>query len=147
METSKYIEEYESYLRTYSNNSYLILRIGFGTVIFLAGAHKLIAPGVWSNYAAPWLVGVWPESIISLDLAMVANGVFEMLFGIALIAGFYTPILAGITTLSLLGVVFDLATGALMTGKYVDVLIRDVGLVALGLGVTLESVRYSKEEE
>jgi hypothetical protein len=74
---------------------------------------------------------------------MMANGVFELLFGVALIAGFYMTIVAGVITLSLLAVVFDLVTGVILTGKFVDILIRDPGLVALALGVTLLSAQRS----
>ena len=119
------------------------MRIGLSVVIFLAGAHKLVAPDVWTRYAAPWVTALWPDSIVSFELVMMANGVFELLFGVTLIAGFYTTIVSGVITLSLLAVVFDLATGAILTGKFVDILIRDLGLVALALGVTILCAQQS----
>jgi uncharacterized membrane protein YphA (DoxX/SURF4 family) len=141
---TKYRDRYVSHLDRYSEYAVPVMRIGLGGVIFLAGAHKLVAPDVWTEYAAPWVTALWPESVLSFELVMMANGVFELLFGIALIAGFYTTIVAGVITLSLLAVVFDLATGAIQTGKFVDILIRDIGLVALALGVTLLSAQQSR---
>ena len=140
---TKYRDRYVGYLDQYSVYALPIMRIGLGVVIFLAGAHNLVAPDVWTKYAAPWVTALWPGSIVSFELVMMANGVFELLFGIALIAGFYTTIVAGVITLSLLAVVFDLATGAILTGKFVDILIRDLGLVALALGVTILSAQQS----
>ena len=140
---TKYRDRYVGYLDQYSVYALPIMRIGLGVVIFLAGAHKLVAPDVWTKYAAPWVTALWPDSIVSFELVMMANGVFELLFGIALIAGFYTTIVAGVITLSLLAVVFDLATGAILSGKFVDILIRDLGLVALALGVTILSAQQS----
>jgi uncharacterized membrane protein YphA (DoxX/SURF4 family) len=141
---TKYRARYVGYLDRYSGHALPVMRIGLGAVIFLAGAHKLVAPEVWTKYAAPRVTGFWPESLLSFELVMMASGGFELLLGVALIAGFYTTVIAGITTLSLLAVVFDLATGALLTGEFVDVLIRDIGLVSLALGVTLLSARESR---
>jgi uncharacterized membrane protein YphA (DoxX/SURF4 family) len=139
-----YRDRYVGYLNRYSGHALPVMRIGLGVVIFLAGAHKLVAPDVWTKYAAPWVTALWPESVVSFDLVMMVNGMFELLFGVALIAGFYTTIVAGVITLSLLAVVFDLATGAILTGKFVDILIRDLGLVALAVGVTLLSAQQSR---
>lgn len=139
-----YRDRYVGYLNRYSGNALPAMCIGLGAVIFFAGGHKLVAPDVWTKYAAPWVTGFWPESLLSFELVMMASGGFELILGVALIAGFYTTVIAGITTLSLLAVVFDLATGALLTGKFVDVLIRDIGLVSLALGVTLLSARESR---
>ncbi|MBX0324852.1 DoxX family membrane protein [Halomicroarcula sp. F13] len=140
---AKYRDRYIGYLDQYSEYALPVMRISLGAVIFLAGAHKLVAPDAWTKYAAPWVTALWPESIVSFELVMMANGVFELLFGVALIAGFYMTIVAGVITLSLLAVVFDLVTGVILTGKFVDILIRDPGLVALALGVTLLSAQRS----
>lgn len=138
------VSPYVNKVREYA---YLILRIGLGLVIFLAGAHKLVAPGIWTEYAAPWVVPLWPESLLSLELAMIINSVFEIFFGLAILAGFYTTIIAGITALALVSVVTDLLTGAIMTGKFDDILIRDIGLSALATGVMLLSTQRDEDEE
>lgn len=117
---SPYVNKVRAYLRLYSDYAYLTLRIGLGLVIFLAGAHKLVAPGIWTEYAAPWVVALWPESLLSLELAMIINGVFEIFFGLAILAVFYTTIIAGITALALISVVTDILTGATMFGNNHD---------------------------
>lgn len=131
-----YRDRYVTYVNEYAKYAYLVLRIGLGLVIFLAGAHKLVAPEVWTTYAAPWVTTLWPDRLVEFEIVMMLNGVFELLFGVALIAGIYTTVTAGIITLSLGAVVVDLLSGAVMTGKFVDILIRDIGLFALATGVT-----------
>lgn len=143
---SAYADRTGTYIRQYSGYAYPILRVGLGVIILLAGAHKLVAPGVWTEYAAPWVTALWPESLLSIEVAMMINGVFELLFGIAILVGFYTTITAGIIALALVSVVIDLLTGAIMTGKFVDVLIRDMGLLALAVGVTLLSAERGTGE-
>lgn len=64
------------------------MRVGFGAMI-LPGAHKLVAPKVWTKYAAPWVNVHWPETLFTFRFAMILNGVFEVLFGLALIRGSY----------------------------------------------------------
>lgn len=140
-------DELEEYLSGYAERTFPVLRVGLGAVILLAGAHKLVAPGVWTKYAAPWVTDVWPESFLSFALAMRVNGAIEVGFGVALLAGVYTTVAAGIVAVSLLGVVVDLLAGAVLTGKYVDVLIRDIGLLALAVGVTLLSARSEEPAE
>lgn len=140
---SRYRKRYVDLLAGYSAYTGPIMRTGLGFVLLLAGAHKLVAPAVWTKYAAPWVTGIWPEWILGFELFMILNGAIEIAFGIALIANFYTTILAGITALSLLSVVINLGTGGLMTGEHVDVLIRDLGLTVLAVGVTLVSARRS----
>lgn len=140
-------DELEEYLSGYAERTFPVLRVGLGAVILLAGAHKLVAPGVWTKYAAPWVTAVWPESLLPFALAMQINGAIEVGFGVALLAGVYTTVAAGIVAVSLLGVVVDLLAGAVLTGKYVDVLIRDIGLLTLAVGVTLLSARSEERAE
>jgi hypothetical protein len=97
-----------------------VARLGLGSAI-------LLAPAVWTNYAAPWVTP--PGAPLSLETATVLNGAVETLFGVAL--------LAGVTALSLAAVVFGLLTGAATTGAFVDILVHDVGLFVLAVRVTL----------
>lgn len=134
---SRYGNGYIDLLAAHSAVARPLLRGGLGVVLFLAGAHKLVAPAIWTNYAAPWVTDVWPVWLLDFESFMILNGVIEVLFGIALVANVYPTVLAGITALSLLAVVINLGTGALTTGEHVDILIRDLGLVVLATGVTL----------
>lgn len=113
-----------------------VLRVGLGLVILLEGAHKLVAPEMWAVYAAPWVLAIWPAPMVP---TMVANGAIEVGFGAAIVADRYTTVAAAVVALSIAFVVVNLATIGVATGAFVDVAIRDVGLVALAVGVTLQS--------
>lgn len=131
-------ERYVRALDRYADYEYPTLRGGLGLVIVLAGAHKVVAPGAWSRYTAGPIAAAWP---LPLDATMVANGVIEVAFGLALLANVFPTMIAGVIALSLLGVVANLALEAALTGRFVDVLIRDLGLAALAVGVTLRAAR------
>lgn len=139
--TTGYYDSYVAYVQRWVPNTVAIMRLGLGTVILLAGAHKLVAPVVWTAYAAPVVTDLWPDAVISFKGFMVINGVLEVLFGLVLLLDCYTPLVAGVVALSLAAVVLNLAIGTLTTEKFVDILIRDLGLTILAVGVTLESVR------
>lgn len=113
-----------------------VLRIGLGLVILLEGAHKLVAPEAWAAYAAPWVLALWPAPMVP---TMLANGVIEVGFGLALVADRYATLAAAVVAVSIAFVVVNLATIGATTGQFVDVAIRDVGLVALAAGVALQS--------
>lgn len=131
-----WVTRFEAFVGQYATHADAVLRVGLGVLILLAGAHKLVAPGVWAAYTPPPVEALWP---VALDPTMVLFGVSEVLFGLVLIVGAYTTVFAALTAVSLLGTVLVLAVGAVQTGRHVDVLIRDVGLTVLALGVTLRS--------
>lgn len=132
----RYYEAFEATVDGWMPPAAAVYRIGIGVAILLAGAHKVVDPGTWTVYAAPPVAATWP---LGMDATMVANGVVEVGFGIVLLADRYTTLAAAVVALSLVGVVVDLAAAALLTGKFVDVLIRDVGLTFLAAGVAAQS--------
>lgn len=136
---------YNGYLSRYSEYAFLVFRLGLGTVVLLAGAHKLVDPGAWSKYFAPWFEALWPTALVSLEALTLVEGVFELLLGIALLAGWYTTLVAALWALIMVTIVINLVTAAATTGKFVDVLIRDIGLFALALGLALLSARRADE--
>ncbi|WP_458190517.1 DoxX family protein [Haladaptatus sp. NG-WS-4] len=145
--TSRTTAVYDAYLRVlepYARADDAVLRVGLGILIFFAGLDKLFEPMVWARYTAPIVAALWPYP---LGLSMVVNGVVEIAFGVALVVRFYTPLVAGITALSLAGVVLNLAIGAVQTGQFVDVLVRDLGLTLFALGVTLRSIRPANRRD
>lgn len=115
-----------------------IYRVGLGLAIALAGVHKLIDSGAWTVYVADWLA---PFLLVSPRTWMVANGVVELGFGALLLIDRYTAAAAAVVALSLAGTVCYLAVVAVTDGRFVDVLIRDVGLTALAIGVFVGSYR------
>jgi len=115
---------------------WVVLRVGLGVVILLAGLHKLVAPDDWGVYLAPLFADRWP---VPVDLSMVVFGVSELPFGLALIAGHYTTLSAAVVAVSMLGVLVDLGILWVQTGAGADVAIRDLGIFVLASGVAIRS--------
>lgn len=116
----------------------VIARVGLGTMVFLAGVHKLAAPGVWAAYVTDWLA---PWIVVSPIVFMLINGVLEIGFGVAIAADRWTVVGAGVAAVSLTATVGYLALVAVFEdGLFVDVLVRDVGLAALAWAVVADSL-------
>lgn len=130
------LDRFRAGLAPHAPRAPAVLRWGLGVVIFLAGAHKLVAPGAWAVYTAPWFERLWP---LSLRVTMVVAGLTEVPFGVLLVADRYTTVSAAVVAVSMAGVVGYLGAVALTTGQFVDVLIRDSAILALAVGVTLQS--------
>lgn len=128
----------------YDGDASTVLRVGLGVVILLAGLHKLVAPAVWSDYLAPIFAMHWP---VSLTLTMVVFGFSELPFGLLLIIDRYTLAAAAIVALSMAGTIVNLIIAALQTGRFVDILIRDFGLLILALGVVLVEIEKRLNDE
>lgn len=135
------LDRSDAWIGHFADHAGLVLRIALGLTIFLAGAHKLVAPAAWHVYLAPAFEQVWPTALVPLDPAFVLFGVSEVLFGLVLLADWHTPTVAAVTGLSLLGVVVNLSVAVAQGQPFVDVLVRDVGLTLLAFGVALESAR------
>lgn len=120
----------------YEASAPTVYRVGLGLVIALAGVHKLLAPAAWTVYVVDWLA---PFLLVSPRAWMLANGVAELVFGALLLIDRYTTPAAAVVALSLVGTVSYLTVVAVTEGRFVDVLIRDVGLTALAIGVLLQS--------
>jgi uncharacterized protein YjeT (DUF2065 family) len=112
------------------------LRVGLGLVILLAGLHKLVAPGPWAAYLVPpfdaWVL-LTPRQF------MLLNGVLEPPFALALLLDRYTVFAAGFVAASLAATILYLAVASALGAPFVDVLIRDIGLLALAVGVTVRA--------
>lgn len=114
-----------------------VARLGLGTVILLAGVHKLVDPGAWAVYVEPiaFLLPMTTEEF------MLLNGVLEPPFALAVLLDRYTVPAAAFITLSLVATVVYLTGVAALTGQFVDVIVRDIGLAALGFAVTVRAAR------
>lgn len=104
--------------------------------MLLAGLHKLVAPGAWAVYVVPPFDLLLPTTPRQF---MLANGVLELPFGLALLADRYAALAAAVVAVSLAATVGYLAVASALGRAFVDVLIRDLGLVALAVGVTIRS--------
>lgn len=120
-----------------------VARVGLGLVVLLAGVHKLLDPAAWAVYVTPWLADRLPMTPVEF---MLLNGVLEPPFAVGLLLDRYTVAVGAFVTLSLAATVVYLAVAALTTGLFVDVLVRDVGLVALGTTVTLDAATRAHTE-
>jgi uncharacterized membrane protein YphA (DoxX/SURF4 family) len=115
-----------------------IARVGLGTMVFLAGVHKLAAPEMWTIYVTDWLA---PWLVVSPVVFMLINGVLEIGFGIAIAANRWTVVGAGVAAVSLSATVGYLAIVAVLeNGLFLDVLVRDVGLAALAWAVVVDAL-------
>lgn len=130
------VRRFQGWAAGYAGDGPAVLRVGLGAAIPLAGVHELLAPGAWTDCVVGWFAERWP---LSLEMLMRANGVAELLVGAALLVGVYTTVAAAIVAVSMAAVVLDLAWVATASGRFLDVLVRDVGLLALAVGVTLLS--------
>jgi len=94
----------------------IILRIGIGAVIVWFGLQQINTPSSWIVYLPTW-TKILPLSQINF---VYLNGWFELIFGIILITGFFTRIVAFFLSIHLLGIV--------LTVGYNEIGVRDFGL-------------------
>ncbi|GAB7013700.1 DoxX family membrane protein [Halolamina salina] len=114
-----------------------VARLGLGLMLVLAGVHKLLAPAAWAVYVTDWLA---PWLVVHPRLFMLANGPPEILVGALLLADRYVAPATAVAAVSLPVTVLYLAVVAATDGRFVDVLIRDVGLAALAWVVLLDAL-------
>ncbi len=110
--------------------SSLILRIGIGLVIIWFGTQQLINPASWYGFLPTWTNNI----PVSHTAFIYLNGWFEVCFGILLILGLYTKIVAGLLTLHLLGIVFSVG--------YSPIGVRDFGLTIALLSIFLSEENW-----
>jgi uncharacterized membrane protein YphA (DoxX/SURF4 family) len=113
-------------------------RLALGAMVLLAGVHKLVAPDAWAIYVVDWLA---PWIVLSPVTFMLVNGVLEVAFGVALLADRQTAVAAGVAAVSLTATVGYLAAVWTLSGRFGDVLVRDVGLAGLAWAVVVDAVR------
>ncbi len=127
-----------SRVRTSAPDPLVIARVGLGTMVFLAGVHKLLAPGAWAAYVTDWLA---PWLVVSPVTFMLINGVLEVGFGTAIVTDRWTVFTAGVAAVSLSATAGYLVFVALLDdGLFVDILVRDVGLAALAWAVVVDAL-------
>ncbi|MGZ0745901.1 DoxX family membrane protein [Haloparvum sp. AD34] len=119
-------------------------RVGLGSMILLAGVHKLVAPAAWTPYVVPWFAALLP---MSPPTWMLLNGWLEILFALPVLANRRVTPFAAFIAGSLLATVGYLVVAILGTpsatvqGLFGLALVRDVGLAALAVAVTVEAAQ------
>ncbi len=105
----------------------LLLRAGLAFVFIWFGSQQLLDSSAWAGLIPEWIVSMSGMSALTF---VFLNGLFEVVFGLALLVGFFTRTVALLLGLHLLGIAF--------TVGYNDVGVRDFGLAMATFAVFLE---------
>lgn len=103
---------------SYKKYAPFLVRIGLGLVLIWFGVDALINPGVWAALVPSWVLKILG---MSANHFMFVNGIVEIILGILLLIGLYTRLVATITVLLFLGIIYSLGYG--------DLAVRDFGLL------------------
>ncbi|MFZ2167500.1 MAG: DoxX family protein [Minisyncoccia bacterium] len=116
----------------------LVLRLGLAGVFLWFGFSQLIDGISWVSWVPEWAVNV-----IHLPPAMIvlANGLFEVIFGTLLALGLWTRFAAFVLALHLVVIAFDIGLTAIG--------VRDFGLTlaTLALALLTEGKQKPREDE
>ncbi|WP_228387183.1 hypothetical protein [Ornithinicoccus halotolerans] len=112
-----------------AEQAFWLLRAAFTVAPILFGLDKFANVLVdWPAYLAPWVDGIVPGTA---QQAMWAVGVVEVVAGLVVA---WRPVIGGVlVALWLAGIIVNLVS----TGSYLDVALRDVGLLAGALALAL----------
>lgn len=114
-----------------------LARLALGATLLVAGVHKFVDPGAWTAFVVDWL----EPFVLSPFWFMIANGVFEVVVGAALVADRYTTAAALVVAVSLSATVGYLGVVWVTAGEFGAALVRDFGLSGLGWTVVAAAVR------
>ncbi len=112
---------------------HFFLRWGLGLTFLWIGVDILRHPSLWIGYVPENLLFSLPRETV-----LRANGLFDVLVGLALIAQFLPKLAALLATVHLAGIVATSGIGA--------VLIRDVGLLGAALALLLWPAHYHRKK-
>ncbi|MFT4308331.1 MAG: DoxX family protein [Candidatus Woesearchaeota archaeon] len=107
------------------------IRIGIAGVFLWFGVSQLLSPSDWTNWVPMWMDAV----PIPTETLVIMHGLFEVVFGFALLIGFQTRIAAGMLAASLLFTVFNL--------NYGETMIRDLGLLIVTGALVFQKDAYT----
>ncbi|MFA6407350.1 MAG: DoxX family protein [Candidatus Paceibacterota bacterium] len=100
------------------------LRIGITVVYLWFGLQQLISPLMWVSYIPKSIVALSP---VSAQTLVYCNGAFEIVFGLALLFGFFTRVSAFLLAVHMLDI-------TLVVG-YNAIGVRDYGIAIATLAV------------
>ena len=106
-----------------------ILRVGLAITFIWVGVLILKNPEAWGGYLQPWAVNLLP---VSVEQALVGTAVLDIIIGILFLIDWLTWVAALIAALHLIIV--------LTVSGITDITVRDIGLLAAALVITLESL-------
>lgn len=128
-------------LAPYAYKSGTVFRWGLGVSMLLGGGFKILEPTVYQAYFAPLFASLWPTALISLNTVFLLAGIFELLFGVLLLANWHTPTVAGLTVPWLAATNTNFIVAIAQGEPTVDLLSLYIALMMLALGVALNASR------
>ena len=106
-----------------------ILRIGLAVTFLWIGVLIIMQPVQWGSYMQVWASRLLP---LPIEPMMLSVGVFDIVIGALLILGVIIPLAAALAALHLASV--------LVVSGITDITVRDVGLLAAALALSIESL-------
>jgi uncharacterized membrane protein YphA (DoxX/SURF4 family) len=108
-----------------------VLRIGIALVFLWFGTQQLLHAPDWTGFIPEFVVNMLP---VSPETFVLGNGLFEVIFGIALILGIFVRPVAFILAIHMFGIAFSLGWSAIG--------IRDFGLAIATTAIFLYGADY-----
>lgn len=118
-------------LRNLKLKPVLVLRIGLGLTLIYAAVGIFTNPAAWVGFVPVWL------QVLGGDLFLYGHAVFELILGLALLFGFFLPLVSFLIFLDLLAILLFYGVD--------DVTFRDFGLLMASLALFLLS-RVNRDE-
>ncbi len=103
-----------------------VIRVGLAGVLLWFGVQEIFAPEAWIGYVPEWAI-TW--SGVSAAAIVLLNGTLETIFGLLMLVGVFTRIVALIMGLHLILIAFSLG--------YNSIAVRDIGLAMAFLGIAV----------
>ncbi len=108
-----------------------ILRIGISIVFLWFGVNQIVEPNSYIGFLPDWLTGMSPVSPMTI---VYLNGLFEIIFGTALLFGLYTRFVALLLFLHMADITFTVGFDAIG--------VRDFGITIASLVVWLNGYDF-----
>lgn len=131
------LDRVDGILAPYADWSGTVLRWGLGVSMLLGGGFKILEPVVYQAYFAPLFASLWPTSLVPLGAVFVLAGLFELAFGLLLLADWHTPAVAGLTAPWLAATNVNFIVAIAQGEPTVDLLALYVALMMMAIGVAL----------
>lgn len=133
------LDRTDALLEPYAEWAGTAVRIGLGVSFLIGGGYKILEPAVYQAYFAPLFMDLWPAALISLDLVFLLAGLFEVAFGVLILADWHTPTVAGLAVPWLVGTNSNFIVAIAQGEPTVDLLALYVALMMMAAGVSLEA--------
>ena len=144
---SRLLHRIDALLVPYSDWAGTTVRVGLGISFLIGGGYKILEPAVYQAYFAPIFMELWPTAIISLDFVFMLAGLFEVAFGLLILADWHTPTIAGLAVPWLVGTNTNFVVAVAQGEPTVDLLGLYVALMMMAAGVSLEAASRRRQTD